>query len=219
MQRYLAEASAAELERRGVRLAEAWVLELGAGQGGYSRLLAERAKRFLAADISFEIFAEKGQVPFQVMDVQQPFPLRTGSIDLIYSSSLIEHLAEPQNLIREAFRVLRPGGRFYLSFPPFYSLALVGGHIFKPFHFLGEKTAVWLYNKLHGARIADYASSYGPYGGLYPLTIRQVKEMLLAGGFVIEDLYTRMSRLNTARLPGLLADLFTWHACFLARRP
>ncbi len=218
MQRYIAEATVMELERRGVRLAGSRVLELGAGRGGYSTVLSAKAGEFLATDINVDEFFERNAIPFQKMDAQKSFPLAGGSFDLIYCSSLIEHLAEPEKLISECYRVLRSEGVLYLSFPPFYSMAMVGGHTFKPFHFLGERVAVSIYNRLHGTDIVDYASSYGSFG-LYPLTIREVRQIMLAGGFVIENIYARMSRFNTARLPGILADLMTLHVCYLARKP
>lgn len=53
------------------------------------------------------------------MDATKPFPLPTASFDFAYSEHMIEHLPEPggASMIRETFRVLKPGGKFRLSTP------------------------------------------------------------------------------------------------------
>jgi hypothetical protein len=51
------------------------------------------------------------------------------------------------------------------------------------------------------------------------LKIDEVKELIQESGFEIIDVYARMSAINTARLPGILKDLTTWHVCYLAQKP
>ena len=217
MQEYIAERTVAELGDRGIELGECAVLELAAGHGGYSKVLNRRAKTFLANDLNADPFFAERCIPFKAFDVTKPFPLSSGSFDLVYCSSLIEHLPEPANLLRECRRVLRSGGRLYLSFPPFYSLAMVGGHTLQPYHFLGEKWALRLHNWHRGTAIESYERMWGNWG-LYPLTISQVGAFISDAGFQITETYTRMSPVNLSRLPGILKDLATWHVCFLARQ-
>lgn len=218
MQAYIAERSVAELKARGIDFASSAVLELGSGAGGYAPTLQREAGSFTASDFLRPAWVDASAIPFAQVNVLKPFPFATGSFDFIYCSSVIEHLADPANLLRESWRVLKPGGTLYLSFPPFWSLALVGGHQFKPFHFLGERLAVRLTNAVRGRSIRNYATAFGSFG-LYPLTIAQVRQLLLDHGFEIRETFTRMSRINTARLPGFLKDLLTWHVCYLARKP
>lgn len=216
MQEYLASGTVAELERYGVDLAECDVLELGAGRGGYSSVLFKLSKSFLASDLyPNPIFAE-GAIPFRKFDACEPFPLEPESFDLIYCSSLIEHLASPEKMLTQCRRMLRPHGTLFISFPPFYSLAMVGGHHFKPYHLLGERLGLFLHNKLRNANVTSYANCYGNFG-LHPLTIDRVGRMIGEAGFRVSSVYTRMLPINTCRLLGTLKDLATWHACFLAR--
>lgn len=216
MQEYIAKSSVEELMARGVDLSRLDVVELAAGAGGYSRTLRDNSKSFLATDLHRNPFFEEQAIPFMSFNAMEKFPLDEGSVDLIYSSSLIEHVAKPENLLRESKRVLRKDGLLYLSFPPFYSLSLVGGHTFKPFHFLGERFALKSYNFLHGTDIKSYATAWEGYG-LFPLKISDVELMIRASGFDIVDIYTRMSPVNTAKFPGIMKDLLTWHVCYLAR--
>ena len=52
-------------------------------------------------------------------------PLRDGFFDLVICRHTIEHLYHPLDFLREARRVLRPGGYLYLSTPNLFSNALV----------------------------------------------------------------------------------------------
>jgi SAM-dependent methyltransferase len=217
MQRYIARSTVKALRERGVDLTQVSVLELGAGRGGYSAVLRRASKWLVATDLYHSPFLKETGVPFQTLDVLSPFPFRDHSFGLVYCSSLIEHVADPAKMLSEVWRVLEPGGYLFLSFPPFYSLAMVGGHTFKPFHFLGERIAVRIFNLCHDTAVRDYTSCYETWGwGLYPLMVDEVEAFIVDADFELVDIYTRMSPLNTAKLPGRLKDLLTWHVCYLA---
>ena len=49
----------------------------------------------------------------------QKLPFKSNFFDVIISLAVIEHIENIDNFIGEAFRVLRPGGIFYLSTPNF----------------------------------------------------------------------------------------------------
>lgn len=217
MQEYIAEHAVGELEKRGVHFGDCDVLETGAGKGGYSKILHPKAKSFLANDLVRDPFFDENSVPFKAFDLVKEFPLEPASFDLIYSSSVVEHVPDPGRYLRECHRVLRDNGTLYLSFPPFYTLAMIGAHGYQPFHYLGEQVAVYMYNLRRRANVRCYAETWEACG-LYPLTIAGVSKLLADSGFSVSDTYTRMCPINTTRLPGPLKDLFTWHVCFLARK-
>ena len=217
LQKFIAEENVYELEQKGIKFSQLRVLELASGAGGYSIVLNELAGSFTASDLYKNEFFNKSDIHFQTINALEKFPFEANSFDLIYCSSLIEHLCEPTNMIKESWRVLSSGGHLYLSFPPFYSLAMIGGHQFKPFHFLGENLSIKLTNRFKNLKIKSYATCDGSFG-LHPLTIDQVKKMILACNFNIKDTFTRMSPINTACLPGVLKDLLTWHVCFLCQK-
>ena len=46
-------------------------------------------------------------------------PFESDSIDTIIMNDALEHFPEPENVLTEALRVLRPEGRVYVNFPPY----------------------------------------------------------------------------------------------------
>ncbi len=216
MQKLIALASVSELTQRGVDMAASSMLELGAGRGGYTQVFAKATSDLVASDIHrADVFdCELSYVPFELVDVTEPFPFEDNRFDLIFCSSVVEHIPDRSILYQECSRVLAPGGRALISYPPFWSLLMVGGHQYKPFHFLGERLAVLLTGRRLGMTIESYDHDYGE-GGLYPLTIAGLQREFASNGLRVIDQWARMNRINTVRWPGILADLFTWHACFL----
>ena len=51
----------------------------------------------------------------------QKFPFDRNSFDYAYATSVLEHMSYPEEVIKEVGRTLKPGGRFYLSFPNKYA--------------------------------------------------------------------------------------------------
>jgi len=53
------------------------------------------------------------------LDVTRPFPIDDVQFDYVFTEHLIEHLTfkEGQNLLRESFRVLKPGGKIRVACP------------------------------------------------------------------------------------------------------
>lgn len=113
----------------GIDLADRRVLEIGCGRGGFAMWLASRnpaSKEIVAADFS-EIAIEKGREgakhrhltsPIQWIrtDIHQ-LPFSDSSFDTVISCETVEHVSAPLTALRELRRVLRPGGRLFLTAP------------------------------------------------------------------------------------------------------
>jgi ubiquinone/menaquinone biosynthesis C-methylase UbiE len=50
-------------------------------------------------------------------DITARLPLESGQFDHVTMLAVLEHLAEPGNVLAEAFRLLRPGGSLILTWP------------------------------------------------------------------------------------------------------
>jgi ubiquinone/menaquinone biosynthesis C-methylase UbiE len=78
-------------------------LDISSAAVNYARRLAEHKR-----------LSERTQ--FRVGDISQ-LPFADKSLDLIVASEVIEHMPEPQAVIDEIARVLRPGGQLILTMP------------------------------------------------------------------------------------------------------
>jgi len=50
-------------------------------------------------------------------DIRKPLPLESGQFDNVVMLAVLEHLAEPEPVLREAHRILAPGGSLILTWP------------------------------------------------------------------------------------------------------
>jgi len=98
------------------------VADIGCGAGTQCQLWAERGHRVHGVDVNEPLIrlAEKRcheqglAVEFQVGTATQ-LPWADASMDVCLVPELLEHVVDWQSCVREAARVLRPGGLLYLS--------------------------------------------------------------------------------------------------------
>jgi ArsR family transcriptional regulator len=98
------------------------IADLGAGEGGFALLLAERAKKVIAVDTSarmIEVGREQAlrhgikNIEFRIGDMEE-VPIRDAKVDLVFFSQSLHHALHPERAICEANRILRPGGRIVI---------------------------------------------------------------------------------------------------------
>jgi SAM-dependent methyltransferase len=212
----------------GVELAGKRVLDLGSGIGGYSEQMAQAGASVISVDLmAGAVRLDPRCVPVvgNALDV----PLATASVDFVFCASLIEHVPNPQVLLQEVARVLKPGGYCYLSFPPFYSP--VGGHEYAPFHYLGERLAMRLAaersRKGHpewaqqlyavNEQPTSFAGIYADWG-LFVMTISKARRLIRRSGLTQLDQSMRYFPRSFARWP-LIGEVLTWHVQFLLQKP
>lgn len=112
---------AAVLRSRGFDLAGLDVLELGCGTGKNTVWLAERAQSVTAVDFSEQMMAQARarvsapHVRFVHADLTRPWPLDAAAFDFATANLVLEHVEDLPHVFAEAARVLRPGGRLFVS--------------------------------------------------------------------------------------------------------
>ena len=85
------------------------VLEFGAGTGEQAKMLAERGFEVVAIDLPASSYANDRLYP--VIDYDgRSIPLPDRSVDVVFSSNVLEHVEDLPTAFAEFRRVLRPGG-------------------------------------------------------------------------------------------------------------
>jgi len=95
------------------------IADLGAGEGAFSLLLAQRARQVIAVDTSarmVEVGRQQAKMQgvknldYRVGDMEE-VPIEDASVDLVFFSQSLHHALHPERAVAEAWRILKPGGR------------------------------------------------------------------------------------------------------------
>ncbi len=205
---WLADELATSLERRHGPLAGRTVIDLGCGPGYYTAALRARGATVVAID------NDAGELPEGALLADaEALPVPDGGADAVVCSNLLEHTRDPEAVIREIERVLRPGGWAYLSWTNWYSPH--GGHEMSPYHLLGPRLGPRLYERLHGP---PRKNRYGE--GLFPVhigpTLRYVEGRAGLRVTAAEPRYWPRLRL-LMRIPGV-REVACWNAVIHVER-
>lgn len=97
------------------------VLEIGCGTGLNTAYLVRQAKKVTAVDFSEEMLAkarrrlEGAAASFVTADITEPWAFEDETFDRVVANLVLEHVNDLTPVFEEAFRVLRPGGKYYLA--------------------------------------------------------------------------------------------------------
>ncbi len=106
--------------------ASGWMLDIGVGERPYAEVFAPHVDRYVGVEypaacnnlvpgIVDLITSEHGFI--DVWCDGHALPFETGSFDTLLSIEVLEHIPNPQRMLAEMQRVLKPGGRLLVTVP------------------------------------------------------------------------------------------------------
>jgi SAM-dependent methyltransferase len=212
--RRLAVKTADQLELTYGRLTGLRLLDLGCGPGYYATVFRARGAEVVAVDNNpREVELARQALPDALLADAGDLPLPDQSVDAVVCSNLLEHTPDPEPVIAEIERVLRPGGWAYISWTNWYSPW--GGHDMTPYQYLGPRVGPWLYERLHGSprKNAYGRGLWAVHIGATVRAIRRRKELDVEA--VAPRYWPRLAVL--CRVP-LARELLTWNCVVRVRR-
>src|SRR5688500_7320709 len=97
------------------------VLDLGCGAGRFVAALRDAGAEVAGVELA-EAALERARrnapgADVRLVEPDGSLPLEHASVDLVWCSEVLEHVADTAHLLLEARRVLRPGGRLLVTVP------------------------------------------------------------------------------------------------------
>lgn len=160
-------------------------LDLGCNDGQVTEKIARvvEAKEIYGIDIDSEALMyarSRGVITFRLDLSKDKLPFNDDSVDLITALEVIEYLLNPDNMLKECFRVLKHGGYLVISTPNLASwvnriIFLMG---YQPYN-VEVSTEILAGVPLRANTFAK------PGGRVRSFTLRALKELLIHHGFRI----------------------------------
>ena len=95
--------------------------DIGAGTGFITEGLVDRGVKVIAVDQSEEMLAEMKRkfsgshdIDYRIGDAES-LPLLDGEVDYVFANMFLHHVEEPEGVIKEMVRILKPGGKLIIT--------------------------------------------------------------------------------------------------------
>ncbi|MFN8098186.1 MAG: class I SAM-dependent methyltransferase [Dermatophilaceae bacterium] len=187
------------------------VLDVGAGPAQFAAAFRAAGARYvpLDHDPTVSSVADGG-----IVGSALALPVADRSVDVVFSSNLLEHVPDVEAVADEMVRVLKPGGVLYLSYTNW--LSPWGGHEASPWHWVSADYAVRRYQRRHGRlpknRLGETIFRTSIAQGLTWARDHSDIEILAARPRYLPDGFRIL-----LRLPGV-REILTWNLLLIVRR-
>ncbi|WP_437673365.1 class I SAM-dependent methyltransferase [Sorangium sp. So ce131] len=182
------------------------VIHLGCGPLWFGKVATVPldGKTIYAVDPDEQALA-RNPAPHHIRAFGDAIPLPDGCVDVIAADHLLEHVEKPEALMREAHRLLRPGGRFVFTAPNLLSYTGLATHL----------TPYW-FHKLY-VDLLRSNSSKTTKGDAYPTffrmnTVWAVDRIAKETGFRVDKLSSGVDHPTyTVLFPGVHQAVMAMH--------
>ncbi len=126
------------------------VLDVGGASGYVADAFRESGAQAITAEYDIDQTTEHGRTLVGgIIADGCALPIGTGSVDVCYSSNVLEHVVSYQRMLSEMVRVVSPGGVIYVTFTNW--LSPWGGHETSPWHYRGGEWAARRFERTTGS--------------------------------------------------------------------
>lgn len=122
--------------------------DFGGGPGFYSEAFARQGAFSVVVDADLAEITSHRRHPYSVQARAERSPFADASMDIAFSSNLLEHVEDLAGVCDQLVRTVRPGGLVVLSYTAW--LGPWGGHETSPWHYLGGHRAARRYERRTG---------------------------------------------------------------------
>jgi SAM-dependent methyltransferase len=197
------------------QLTGAKVIDIGGASGYVGDAIVRAGASALTVEYDWDQIVEHGRrLQHGVQGDALALPIFDAAFDVAYSSNVLEHVPDPELMLKEMVRVVCPGGLIFVTYTNW--LSPWGGHETAPWHYFGGDWAARRYERRYGE---EPKNRYG--ASLYPLSIGRVLTWAKACNEVeILDAFPRYYpqwATPMVRVPGL-REVATWNLSLVLRR-
>lgn len=191
------------------------VVDFGGGPGYYSRAFRAAGARVVLVDADMtELRLDGPADPDAVVATVEKSPFADQTVDIAFSSNLLEHVFDFASACDAMGRVVRPGGLLVLSYTVWFGPW--GGHETSPWHYLGGYRAARRYERRNGHPPKNMFGTT-----MYAAHVRQAMRWAAAAtDFEVLEMrprYLPAWAKGLLRVPGV-RELLTWNLWAVLRR-
>jgi 2-polyprenyl-6-hydroxyphenyl methylase/3-demethylubiquinone-9 3-methyltransferase len=95
------------------------LLDVGCGAGTLHRFLTQERYTLIGTELNPQLCHEAARHYRRViqLDLEERWPIKDGTIHVVFAAALLEHIFDYHDLLNECNRVLRPGGLLVVEVP------------------------------------------------------------------------------------------------------
>ncbi|BDT78442.1 hypothetical protein PKF032_03300 [Polynucleobacter yangtzensis] len=137
------------------------ILDVGAGGGPYAELCKEQGYNYTSQDfcqLDVDLLREGSYHPIDIVCDATTIPVDGFEYDYVLCTEVLEHTVDPALVVKEIARVLKIGGKIFLTVPQ-----LAPGHQ-RPYWFYGGLTEEWIIRIFRDCGLEIESIGY-PYRG------------------------------------------------------